>query len=104
MITADHVGPHEPWRDYAHDGNSDDPEAGEQQIHTTSEMNVRSENVQNVGMVMSDRPHVVEVHALEIVRVIFLQKKSDKLTKYPVSKVSGKNKIVHNVKRRLHGC
>ena len=27
---------------------------------------------------------------------------TDKLTKYPVSKVSGKNKIVHNVKRRLH--
>jgi hypothetical protein len=27
-----------------------------------------------------------------------------KLTKYPVSNVSGKNTIVHNVKRRLHGC
>lgn len=30
--------------------------------------------------------------------------KWDKLTKYPVSSVSGKNNIVHNVKRRLRGC
>ena len=28
----------------------------------------------------------------------------EKLTKYPVSKVSGRNTIVHNVKRRLHRC
>jgi hypothetical protein len=104
MISADHVRPHERRRDNEHDGNSDDPEAGEQQIHTTSEMNVRSENVQNVGMVMFDRPHVVEVHALRKRQGNFSSEKRDKLTKYPVSKVSGKNKMVHNVKRRLHGC
>jgi hypothetical protein len=28
----------------------------------------------------------------------------ERLTKYPVSNVSGKNKIVHNVKRRLREC
>jgi hypothetical protein len=38
-------------------------------------MNVRSENVHNVGVVMFDRPHVVEVHTLKKVRVKFLQKK-----------------------------
>jgi hypothetical protein len=65
MIPADDVRPHERRRDNAHDGNSDEPEAGEQQIHTTSEMNVRSENVQKVGMAMFDRPHVFEVHALK---------------------------------------
>jgi hypothetical protein len=75
MISAYHVRPHERRRDNAHDGNSDDPEAGEQQIYTTSEMNVRSENVHNVRMVMIDRPHVFEVHALKKVRVIFLQRK-----------------------------
>ena len=75
MIAAGDVGPHERRRDYAHDGNGDDPEAGEQQIHTTSEMNVRSENAHNVSMVMSDRPHVVEVHGLKKVRLIFLKRK-----------------------------
>jgi len=74
MIRADDVRPHERRRDYAHDGNSDDPEAGEQQIHTTSEMNVRSENVHKVGMIMFDRPHVVKVHALKKVRVDFLRR------------------------------
>jgi hypothetical protein len=65
MIPAGDVRPHERRRDNAHDGNSDDPEAGGQQIHTTSEMNVRSENAHDVSMVMVDRPHVVEVHALK---------------------------------------
>ena len=54
VIRAGDVRPHERRRDNAHDGNSDDPEAGEQQFHTISEMNVRSVNVHNVGMVMSD--------------------------------------------------
>ena len=66
-------------------------------------MNVQSENVHNVGMIMFDRPHILEVHALKKVGKFSTEKK-DRLTKYPVSKVSGKNKIVHNVKRRLHGC
>jgi hypothetical protein len=76
MIPADHVRPHERRRDNTHDGNSDDPEAGEQQVHTTSKMNVRSANVHNVGMVMFDRPHVVEIHTLKTVRVYFLQRGS----------------------------
>lgn len=40
-----------------------------------SKMNVRSENVHNVGMVMPDRPHVVEIHTLKTVRVDFLQRR-----------------------------
>ena len=75
MICVNHVRPHEHRRDNAQDGNGNDPEAGEQQFHTNSEMNVRSENVHDVGMVMFDRPHVFEVHALIKVRVIFLQSK-----------------------------
>ena len=75
VIPADDVRPHERWRDNDHDGNSDDPEAGVQQIHITSEMNVGSENAHNVSMVMFDRPHVVEVHALKKVKVDFLQRK-----------------------------
>jgi hypothetical protein len=48
---------------------------GSNKFITTSEINVRSENVHNVGMVMFDRPHVVEVHALKKVSVKFLQRK-----------------------------
>ena len=75
MIRTGNIRPHERRRDNAHDGNGDDPEAGEQQIHISSEMNVRSENIHNVGMVMFDRPHVLEVHALKKVRKIFLLRK-----------------------------
>jgi hypothetical protein len=74
-VPTDDVRPHERRRDDAHDGNSDDPEAGGKQIHTASEMNVRSENAHNVSMVMFDRPHVVEVHALKNSVLFFYRKK-----------------------------
>jgi hypothetical protein len=75
MIPADDVSPHEQRCDNAQDGNSDGPEAGEQQIHITSDKNVRSENAHNVSMLMLDRPHVLEVHALKSVRVTFYREK-----------------------------
>ena len=61
------------------------------------------EHVHNVGMAVIDRPHVFKVHTLTGLRFILLLRNKEKLTKYPVSNVSGKNTTVHNVKRRLCG-
>ena len=38
-------------------------------------MNGRSENVHDIGMVMFNRPHIVEIHTLKKVRVDFFREK-----------------------------
>ena len=54
-------------------------------------------------MAVIDGPHVFEVHTLRKIQGIFTQRKRARLTKYPVSNVSGKNTTVHNVNLRLCG-
>jgi hypothetical protein len=62
-----------------------------------------SEHIHNVGVVVLDGPHIFEIHTLRGTQLISLQRNRARLTKYPVSKVSGKNTTVHNVNRRLYG-
>lgn len=101
MVHADDVRPHECRHDNRQDRNRDDPETGNPLIRLGEWM--WGEHVHNVGMAVIDRPHVFKVHALAELRFIFLWRDREKLTKYPVSNVSGKNTTVHNVKRRLCG-
>lgn len=54
-------------------------------------------------MPMSDRPHVIEVHTLQCARSVMTsaEPEIEMLTKYPVSKVSGRKMIVTNVNLRI---
>lgn len=99
MIYADDVRPHECRRDDQQERDSDDPETGNQ--FKRLQRWIESEHIHNVTMAVMDRPHVFEIHALTELRLVF--EEWDKLTKYPVSRVSGKNTMVHNVNRRLYG-